>query len=244
MGIYSYLYYNISYFSVFSRIENMMPNHVHTQMDHSKQHLILNQHRKVRPFSKRIYIYATFKADTQRIFDHFDGFHQAVRSGRVSKTFAEKIMLVVTQVNGCRYCNYGHSRAALAAGVSETELQDLLALEFKAFPIYEVTALNFAQHYAEANGQPDLEAWQQVVTYYGEDTAHDILAYIRMITFGNLLGNTFDALLSRIKGNPAGGSSLWSELSVLLGVAWMPVYRMALQRFCRKGSESLINHDS
>jgi AhpD family alkylhydroperoxidase len=196
------------------------------------------------PFSKRIYTYATFKADTQRIFDHFDGIRQAAHDGRVPKTFAEKIMLVVTRVNGCRYCNYGHSRAALAAGVSEAELQDLLALEFQAFPIYEVMALNFAQHYAEANGQADPEAWQRVVMYYGEATAQDILACIRMITYGNLLGNTFDALLSRMKGNPAKGSNLGSELSVLLGVIWLPAYRMALHVFRRRARESFISRDS
>jgi AhpD family alkylhydroperoxidase len=193
------------------------------------------------PFSKRIYSYATFKADTRRIFDHFDGFRQAARGGKVSKTFAEKIMLVVTRVNGCRYCSYAHSRAALAAGISEEELQDLLALQYQTFPIYEVTALNFAQHYAESNRQPDPNAWQRVITYYGEETAHDILAYIQMITFGNLLGNTFDALLSRIKGHAAKGSSLGSELRVLLGAVWMPVYRMVLQLFKRRASEKPLD---
>ena len=32
-----------------------------------------------------------------------------------------------------------------------------------------------------------------------------------MITFGNLVGNTFDALLSRFAGKPAPGSSLDME---------------------------------
>ena len=127
---------------------------------------------------------------------------------------------------------------ALAAGVSETELQNLLALDLGTFPAHEVTALTFAQHYAEANCQPDPTAWQRVVTYYGEETAQDILAYLRMITFGNLLGNTFDALLSRFAGKPAPGSSLWSELSVLLGVVWMPPSRLFLRMFNRKQSGS------
>lgn len=46
--------------------------------------------------------------------------------------------------------------------------------------------------------------------------ARDILAYIRMITFGNLLGNTLDAFFSRLAGRPAPGSTLWDELGVLL----------------------------
>ena len=163
-----------------------------------------------------------------------DDLRQASRGGRINQAFAEKLMLVVSRVNGCRYCCYGHSRAALAAGVSETELQNLLALELEVFPTYEVTALTFAQHFAETNSQPDQSAWQRVVLYYGEETAHDILAYLRMITFGSLLGNTFDALLSRIAGKPAAGSSLWNELSVLFGVLWMPFSRLLLRSFNRR----------
>lgn len=180
-------------------------------------------------FPRRIYTYPAFKADVQQIFDHMDNMRRASRGGRVSKSFAEKIMLVVTGVTGCRYCHYGHTRSALAAGVSEAELQRLLALDLGTFPMEEVVALTFAQHYAEANSQPDPAAWQRMVTYYGEETANDILAYLRMITFGNLVGNTFDALLSRLAGKPAAGSSLWSELSVLVGVVWMPFLRLILQ---------------
>ncbi len=186
------------------------------------------------PFNKRIYTFPAFKADVQQIFDHIDNLRQAARGGRVSKAFAEKIMLVVTAVNGCRYCNYGHSQAALAAGVSDAELKRLLALELGDFPIEEATALTFAQHYAETACQPDPEAWQRAVTCYGQDTAQDILAYLRMITFGNLLGNTFDALLSRMTGKPAPGSKLRDELGVLLGVFWMPPSRLIIQVFKRK----------
>jgi AhpD family alkylhydroperoxidase len=193
--------------------------------------------RAIRPsFTKRIYTYPAFKADVRQIFDHMAELRQAASAGRVSKAFAEKIMLVVTSVNGCRYCSYGHSRAALAAGVSKTELQKLLALDLGTFPASEVTALTFAQHYAESACQPDPAAWQQVVTTYGEETARDILAYLRMITFGNLLGNTWDALLSRMTGRPAPGSSLGSELSVLLGVLWMPFLRLVIQVFKTKPS--------
>jgi AhpD family alkylhydroperoxidase len=185
-------------------------------------------------FNRRIYTFLAFKTDVQQIFDHMDELRRAARGGRVSKAFAEKIMLVVTSVNGCRYCSYGHSRAALAAGVSEIELQRLLALDLGTFPVKETTALTFAQHYAESACQPDPAAWQRVVAYYGQETAHDILAYLRMITFGNLLGNTFDALLSRLAGKPAPGSSLGSELGILLGTLWMPPLRLILQVFKRK----------
>jgi len=185
-------------------------------------------------FNKRIYTIPLFTADVKNIFDHMDALRNAARGGRVNHAFAEKIMMVVTSVNGCRYCSYGHSRAALAAGIPEAELQKLMLLDLGTFPENEVVALTFAQHYAESCCNPDPAAWQRVTSYYGEETANDMLTYMRMITFGNLLGNTFDALLSRFRGNPATGSSLWSELGVLLGAIWMPPSRLFLRLFKAK----------
>jgi len=185
-------------------------------------------------FNKRIYNPQTFTADVKNIFDHMDDLRKAARSGRVSHAFAEKIMMVVTSVNGCRYCSYGHSRAALAAGIPESELQKIMALELGTFPESEAVALTFAQHYAESCCKPDPAIWQRMTSYYGEETANDIMTYIRMITFGNLLGNTFDALLSRFSGKPAQSSTLWSELGVLLGAIWTPPLRLLLRLFKSK----------
>jgi AhpD family alkylhydroperoxidase len=166
-------------------------------------------------FDRRIYSSSTFAETMSDIFVHLKELRSAVRHARIDGEFAEKIMLVVSRVNGCRYCIYGHSRAALASGVSEDELQILLSGELGGFPKEEAVALTFAQHYAESHEHPDPVAWQRLVDCYGLQIAQDILAYLRMITMGNLLGNTFDALLSRINGRPAPGSSFWSETSVL-----------------------------
>jgi len=182
-------------------------------------------------FSKRIYSFSTFREAVREIVAHFDDLRAASRGGRLSKPFAEKIMLTVTRVNGCRYCSYGHARAALAVGVSEIELQQLLSGEIGAFPEQEAVALAFAQHYAETCCQPDPAAWQRLVEYYGPETARDIQAYLRMITFGNLFGNTFDALLNRLTGKPAPGSRLRDELGVLLGVFFVMPFQMLKRRF-------------
>lgn len=170
------------------------------------------------PFRKRIYTWSAVRAAVGEIFSHMDDLRRAGRAGRVSRQFAEKIMLAVTQVNGCRYCAYGHTRAALALGVPEAEVQQIMAGELGSFPQQEAVALAFAQHYAESACHPDADARRRLVDAYGDETAGDMLTYMRMITFGNLYGNTFDALLSRMAGRPAPGSSLWSELGVLLGV--------------------------
>jgi AhpD family alkylhydroperoxidase len=168
-------------------------------------------------FSKRIYTFPTLRQDLRQIAIGMDDLRAASRSKHISKAFAEKTMLAVTRVNGCRYCSYGHSRAALAAGVPEDELQKIMVGDLGEFPEQEVVALTFAQHYAESGCKPDAAAWQRVVDYYGTETSREILAYIRMITFGNLYGNTFDAFLSRLAWRPAAGSSFLNELGVLLG---------------------------
>lgn len=112
----------------------------------------------------------------------------------------------------------------------------LLAGEVGTFPEEETVALTFVQHYAECRCHPDTAALQRLAESYGLDAAQDILAYLRMLTFGNLFGNTFDALLSRFSGKPALDSSLWSELGVLLGAMWMPPSRLFFRLFNRKRS--------
>jgi AhpD family alkylhydroperoxidase len=172
--------------------------------------------RKQSYFEKRIYRPRTLIADLKEMLTHMDDLRAAARADRVDRAFAERIMLAVTEVNGCRYCSYGHTRAALHAGVTEEELQSLKIGDFDSLPDEQRVALLFAQHYAEQGGHPDPEARERLVATYGEETASDILAYIRMITLGNLLGNTFDAILSRFAGRPAEDSSLLSEIAVLL----------------------------
>jgi AhpD family alkylhydroperoxidase len=178
-----------------------------------------NGQAQTRPlFNKRVFNIATFRAAVDDLVNDLDGIRATMRGKRVSKAFSERIMLAVTQVNGCRYCDYGHTRLALQAGMSPEEIAALAAGSFDQSPGEETIALMFAQHYAESKGQPDPESWQRLVETYGEDTARDILVYIRMITVGNLYGNTFDALLSRFRGKPAPNSSLWQELGVLFGI--------------------------
>jgi len=174
-------------------------------------------------FGKRIYDVRGFREAILDVFDHIDDLRAASRDGRVGRAFAERIMLAVTQVNGCRYCSFGHARMALRAGVHESEVRRLAEGDFTHVPQDQLTAVIFAQHWAETGGKPDPAAWHRVVDEYGSARALDVVAYIRMIMVGNLLGNTFDAFLSRIRGSPARGSSIWQEIGVLLsGLVFVP----------------------
>jgi AhpD family alkylhydroperoxidase len=175
-------------------------------------------------FNKRIFTLVTFAASAHELFAHLDDLHAAVSQRHIARPFAEKIMLAVTQVNGCRYCSYAHTHMALQAGISDTELSDLLRGEFGHVPESELVALIFAQHYAEQADRYSAAAWQRLQDTYGSAAATAILTHIRLITFANLYGNTFDALLERLKLHPVPGSRLFDEIVVLsAGATVVPV---------------------
>ncbi|MBN2555167.1 MAG: carboxymuconolactone decarboxylase family protein [Anaerolineales bacterium] len=169
------------------------------------------------PFKNRIFQLKDYIRFLNDAFSTMPILRQTARSGDFSKAFSERIMLAVTQVNGCRYCEYGHAKMALAAGVPELEIKQLLEGEFDQLPAEEIKGLLFAQHYAESSGLPDELACEALVDMYGVKTANSILAYARMIMIGNVLGNTFDALLYRLRFNPVPGSHVLDEIGILLG---------------------------
>lgn len=136
---------------------------------------------------------------------------------RISRQFSERIIMAVTEVNGCRYCSYFHTQVSLHAGMKKDEIHRILEGDFVDAPQEELPALNFAQHYADSGGQPNTESVQFLEDVYGIDRAKEIVANIRAIMIGNALGNGFDALRTRFAGNPAPNSSFWEELGVIFG---------------------------
>lgn len=169
-------------------------------------------------FRKRIFNIPTFFALTSELIGDLGALKGARRDPALGSAFSKRIMLAVTQVNGCRYCSFMHTRMALASGVSRDELALIEGGDFDGLPEAELVALAFAQHFAETNGDYAPDTWTTLVETYDEATALHIRAVIRSITVGNLTGNTLDALLSRLRGRPADGSSIWQELGSLL--AW------------------------
>ena len=108
-------------------------------------------------------------------------------------------MLVVTEVNCCRYCSHYHAREALRSGLSAAELRELLAGYIPAStPPDEYVALIYAEHWAETDAKPDPEAVQKLIETYGQEKAAAIDIVLRMIRVGNLLGNTADYVLYRL----------------------------------------------
>jgi AhpD family alkylhydroperoxidase len=124
---------------------------------------------------------------------------RAQQGDLISVSFRERLMLVVTEVNGCRYCSYHHTKQALLAGISPEELNQLLSGHLPdGCPADEIQALLYAQHWAEQNAQPDPQLTAQLGAVYGQEKAAVINLLLRMIRVGNLLGNTGDYIIHQL----------------------------------------------
>jgi hypothetical protein len=74
----------------------------------------------------------------------------------------------------------------------------ILSHDLQACPEQEITAVLYAQHWAETDGHPAAEVRQSLENQYGGDQAARIDLILRLMRAANLLGNTFDLVLFRI----------------------------------------------
>ncbi len=151
-------------------------------------------------FNKRSYTLRLFLKDIKQLVRNFTYMKSAFEYERISKQFAERIMLAVTAVNDCEYCIYGHSGSSLKSGVWEEEVVSIMNLEYNKSSFDEIVALNFAKHYTEANSKLTKKAYEELVNYYGFEKVNDILIFIQIVSLGNFLGNTVEAFEARRNG--------------------------------------------
>lgn len=151
---------------------------------------------------------------------------RTVRSVRIArkeelldKHFMERIMLGVTQVNGCPLCSFAHTRMALEMGMEEKQIEELLDGELGNVPHEQLKAVLFGQHYAETKGRPSRQAWNEIVQVYGEDAAWGILGAVRIMMVGNIWGIVLGLLKDRIHRHKVDErSSLGYELALTLSI--------------------------
>lgn len=152
----------------------------------------------MREFRRRIYhSLGEMLADFRAAMSQREALRSAMRGEGLDPALRERLMLVVTGVNGCRYCSYVHAREALAEGISQDEIQALGESMFEGSPPREVPALLYAQHWAETDGRPDPAVREQIRQQYGIEVLERIEAVLLVIRVGNLMGNTMDYILYR-----------------------------------------------
>lgn len=167
----------------------------------------------------------------KKIYSHSD-FYKAlvlvVRSGKylrlnrkkelISPNFRERIMLAVTEVNGCEACSYAHTKFALEEGMTIKEINAILSGDTETIPENELVGIFFAQYYTDNNGKVSQESWKRLIDEYDEESAMVILAIIRMMNVGNIYGMAYSALSDRFKGKPSGKTSIFYEISIMLSI--------------------------
>jgi AhpD family alkylhydroperoxidase len=154
----------------------------------------------MKKFSRRLYASpGEFWVDIRYILGNRPDIHKAMRGELISPAFRERLMLMVTQVNGCRYCSYFHAQEALKTGISNQELKSLLkGVLPEDAPEEEIPALLYAQHWAESNAHPEPETDRRLIETYRQEKVAAIQVILRMIRVGNLLGNLGDYVLFRL----------------------------------------------
>ncbi|MEG1447582.1 MAG: carboxymuconolactone decarboxylase family protein [Ruthenibacterium sp.] len=156
----------------------------------------------------------------------------AKKSGLLSDEAAERLMLAVTQVNGCAMCSYAHAQAALEAGMSADAIQAMLAGEMDDVPATELSAVLFAQHYADSRGRPSKSAWAELEKNIGATKSLAVLSAIQVIMAGNTYGiplGSFKARFHADKNHAIDArSTLAYELMMLLSLIFLlPVAAIA-----------------
>ncbi|MBK5202028.1 MAG: carboxymuconolactone decarboxylase family protein, partial [Spirochaetaceae bacterium] len=149
-------------------------------------------------------------------------YSNASKSNLISKDFSERIMLAVTDVNGCAMCSYAHTKMALEAGLNGDEIKNLLAGAFDDVPSEELVAIMYAQHFAETRGLPSKKSKEDLIDTYGIAKSNAISASINIIMMGNAYGIPLGSLLSRFMNNQAtkrdSRSNPFYEIFMLLSV--------------------------
>lgn len=154
----------------------------------------------MKTFPRRTYTSArAFFSELFYLLKNRTSIKRAMRGELISPAFRERLMMVVTEVNDCRYCRSFHVPQAVDCGLSEEEIQDILAGQLpETAPEEEIPALAYAQHWAEEDAQPDPEYRAEVEDCYGKETFAAVETVLKMIRMGNLMGNTGDYLLYRL----------------------------------------------
>lgn len=120
-------------------------------------------------------------------------------------------MLGVAYANACRYCAFVHGRWARKAGLAEADARAIEEGRWADLDPDLALAVRYGRALADADGRAAIEA-----------TA-------RFMTLANRAGNTLDALLARLQGQPVPGSTLPSDLAIgLPAAALVPTVGAAL----------------
>ena len=169
------------------------------------------------------------------IFEQLRNIYKASRSFWFLKLFKkkhtmnfklkERIMLAVTEVNGCALCSYVHTKLALKAGLNDEAIKELLQGDLEGIPKEEALAVLFAKDYAYNRELLDHEYYAKLIDTYGKHKARAILGVTHMITMTNGMGIALGLLKRTLTFKHVKGSCILNELLIpLLTMMFFPTF--------------------
>lgn len=127
--------------------------------------------------------------------------------------FREELMLAVSELNHCRYCTWAHHEWAHMVGVSDDELAHVEQMDPTGFDRRKWLAISYVRALVTAKfGRVDKELVREMKAKYTPMEIKEIEIVARVMDIGNRGANTWDALLSRLRGGPVAESHILDEL--------------------------------
>jgi len=120
------------------------------------------------------------------------------RGNLMPPALRERLMVAAAAVYGCRFCSWLHTREALRIGVDKEELARLAGGVMEGCPEEYSIAVLYAQHWAESNAHPDLEAVRRLEETYGREKAKLVNIVLRPIRLVLLVEDLWGSFLYRI----------------------------------------------
>ena len=153
--------------------------------------------------------------------------------------FREELMLAVAKLNDCRYCSWGHHEWAHSAGVSEEELAHLEDMDPEFFDRRKWVALSYVRAFVSGKfGSVPRELRKEMRENYSTREIKEIELVVRIMDIGNRGANTWDAMLSRLRGHPAADSHVIDE--AVLSSAFLMVAPVAIAYLAYASNRSFM----
>ena len=153
--------------------------------------------------------------------------------------FREELMLAVAKLNDCRYCSWGHHEWAHIAGVPEEELARIEQMDPEGFDRRKWVALSYVRAFVSGKfGSVPRELRKEMRENYTAHEIKEIELVVKIMDLANRGANTWDAMLSRLRGNPAADSHIVDE--VVLSGAFLTVAPMGIIYLAHASNRSYL----
>jgi AhpD family alkylhydroperoxidase len=156
-----------------------------------------------------------FREQVRNIKDGAKGFVLLKTSKKLkimNKKLKERIMLAITEVNGCSMCSYVHTKIALESGMDSECISGILNGDTSLIPVEDAVAVMFAQDFAASKERPSEASVNRIIEEYGYEKAQLILAACHMITMTNGMGTSMEYLWDRMKFKRNKESNIFIEV--------------------------------